>query len=287
MKTTGLLTGLISAAAVMVFAVTSCEKNDTATLSDEELQISEDDVLATTIYDNAFNDAEDALASLQLKSTEAIICKSVEHTWQGDTLIVTITYNGECQVEFNGNLHWKSGKILIKKYGGRFYQAGATRIMSFEDYFVDSTKIEGVHTMVSRGYNADSSSVAFDVTLEGGKLTFPGGEYMTRNAEKTRVMYFDENRVIDHYIVNGTASGLNILGDQYTRTLTELWTEPGCPFIMSGTILMEIEGKAPITIDYGEGTCDSYARASRNGESNDIQMRLRWRNRIRIRMSGQ
>ena len=138
--------------------------------------------------------------------------------------------------------------------------------------------------MVSRGYNADSSSVTFDINLEGGKLTFPDGEYMTRNAEKTRVMYMDENRVIDHYLVNGTANGKNIFGDEYTRTLTDLWIEPGCPFMMSGTILIEIEGKAPITIDYGDGTCDSHARVNRNGESDDIQLRLRWRRRMR--MSG-
>jgi hypothetical protein len=108
---------------------------------------------------------------------------------------------------------------------------------------------------------------------------------MTRNTEKTRTMYMDDNRVIDHYLENGTANGRNIFGDEYSRTLNDLWTEPGCPFIMSGTIIIEVEGKDPITIDYGDGTCDSHARVIRNGVSEDIQLRLRYRNRNRIRMS--
>jgi hypothetical protein len=116
MKTKRLLIGLISALAVLAFTLTSCEIKDTGSLTDEELQISEDDALATTIFDDAFNEAEEALDNLQLKSTDAIVCKSVDHTWSGDTLIITITYNGECQIEFNGNLHWKSGKIIIKRY---------------------------------------------------------------------------------------------------------------------------------------------------------------------------
>lgn len=282
MKTKKLFPVLLSAVAAITIMIISCEKNDTSSFSDEELQITEDDALATTIFNDAYNDVEDALSYLQLKSTEAIVCKSIDHTWNGDTLIVTITYNGECQIEFNGKAHWKSGKIIIKRYGGRFYEAGSTKIITFEDYYVDSVKIEGTKTIVSQGYSADSLSITFDITLEGGKLTFPDGIYMTRDAQKTRVMYFEENKVIDHYLVNGTATGMNIFGDEYTRTLTDLWMEPGCPFIMSGTVLIEIEGKSPITIDYGDGTCDAHATVTRNGETKDIQLRLRWRRRLRI-----
>jgi hypothetical protein len=66
----------------LAFAVTSCETDNEDSLCDEELQISEDDALATTIFDDAFNDAQDALNNIELKSTEAVVCKSVDHTWQ-------------------------------------------------------------------------------------------------------------------------------------------------------------------------------------------------------------
>jgi hypothetical protein len=157
--------------------------------------------------------------------------------------------------------------------------------MRFENYYVDSIKVEGEHTMVSREYYDDSSSITFDINLEGGKLTFPDGAYMTRNAEKTRVMYMDDNRTIDHFLVNGTANGRNIFGDEYSRTFIDLWTEPGCHFIMSGTVIIEVEGHAPITIDYGDGTCDSHARVMINGESEDIQLSLRHRRRHKVRVS--
>ena len=283
MKTKKLLLGLVGSLAIGAFILMSCEKQtSTTTFSDEELQTSEDDLLATSLFNDVFNDVDNALTSLQLKSTDAIICRSVDHEWKDDTLVVTITYNGDCLYEFNNNQHWKSGKIIIKRTGGRYFEEGSTKIITFEDYYVDSVKVEGTKTIISQGYSEDSLSITFDITLEGGKLTFPDGSYITRDAEKTRVMYFDENRVVDHYILNGTAAGINILGEAYTRTLTDLWIEPGCPFIMSGTVIIEIEGKDPITIDYGDGTCNSLAAATRNGETKDIQLRLRWRRRIRV-----
>jgi len=282
MKTKKLLLGLIGSITIAAFVLISCEKENTSIISDEVLQVSEDDALATTIFDDVYEDVENALTSLQLKSTDAMICRSVDFEWKDDTLIVTITYNGDCIYEFNNKPHWKSGKILIKRTGGRYYEAGSTKIITFEDYYVDSVKVEGTKTIVSQGYNSDSTSVTFDITLEVGKLTFPDGTFMTRNAEKTRVMYLDERGVVDHYLVNGTATGINILGDEYTRTLIDLWIEPGCPFILSGTVIIEIVGKDPITIDYGDGTCDALAAVTRNGETKEIRLRLRWHRRIRV-----
>jgi archaellum component FlaF (FlaF/FlaG flagellin family) len=282
MKTIKLLSGLITSAAIAALILISCEKENTSAISDEILQVSEDDALATTIFDDVFEDAENALTSLQLKSTDAIICRGVDYEWKDDTLIVTITYDGDCLYEFNNNPHWKSGKIIIKRTGGRYYVTGSTMIITFEDYYVDSVKIEGTKKIVSQGYNADSTSITYDITLQGGKLTFPDGTFMTRDGVKTRVLYFDENDVVDHYLVNGTATGLNIFGEAYSRTLTDLRIEPGCPFILSGTVIIEIEGKEPVTIDYGDGTCDSWASVTRNGETKEMRLRLRWHRRIRV-----
>jgi len=282
MKTKKLLLYLIGSITIAAFILISCEKENTSTISDEVLQVSEDDALATTIFDDVYEDAENALTSLQLKSTDVMICRSVDYVWKDDTLIVTITYDGDCLYEFNNNPHWKSGKIIIKRTGGRYYEAGSTRIITFEDYYVDSVKIEGTKTIVSQGYNADSTSITFDLTLEGGKLTFPDGTFMTRDAQTTQVMYLNENGSVDHYLINGTATGINIFGEAYTRTLIDLWIEPGCPFILRGTVIIEIEGQDPITLDYGDGTCDALAAVTRNGETKDIHLRLRWQRRIRL-----
>ena len=273
---------MIGIIAITAIILISCEKETKSAIDDEDLQVTEDDALATIIFDDAYNDVENALTSLQLKYTDAIICRSVDHEWLNDTLVVTITYDGDCLYEFNNTQHWKSGKIIIKRTGGRYYETGSTRIMTFVDYYVDSVKIEGTETIVSQGYNADSTSITFDITLEGGKLTFPDTAYMTRDAQKTRVMYLNENGSVNHYLINGTATGINIFGDAYTRTLTDLWIEPGCPFITSGTVLIEIEGKDPITLDYGDGTCDALAAVTRNGETKEIYLRLRWHRRIKL-----
>ena len=73
MKTKKLLLGLIGSITVAAFILISCEKENTNLISDELLQVSEDDALATTIFDDVYDYVENALISLQLKSTDAMM----------------------------------------------------------------------------------------------------------------------------------------------------------------------------------------------------------------------
>ena len=118
-------------------------------------------------------------------------------------------------------------------------EAGTTKIITFEDYYVNNVKLEGTKTIVSEGVNNDSTEVMFNITLVGGKVTFEDGTIVTRDSEKTRLWYLGENkwdRSDDYYLINGTSTGVNYLGNTYTRTLSDLVAAPTCSFIKSGTV---------------------------------------------------
>jgi hypothetical protein len=114
------------------------------------------------------------------------------------------------------------------------------------------------------------------VSLENGTLTFEDGVTVTRSAEKSRLHYFGENRIDlsdDYWIINGTSSGTNFRNEKYTRTLSDLKAFKTCLHFVSGTVVMNIEGESPITLDYGSGNCDDKAIVSINGEQKEITLK--------------
>ena len=273
-KNSLLFIGLLSIGAIF----TSCEKQkDSGVNLDAELEIAEDDALTTNILDDVFNDSELADSEVSLKSASTAVCRSVDKEWSGDTLIITITYNGDCEYQIFNRTRSRSGKIIIKKIGRSMLEAGTTKIITFEDYYVNNVKLEGTKTIISEGVNGDSTEVMFNISLVEGKLTFEDGTVVTRDSEETRLWYLGDNfwdRSDDYYLINGTSTGINYLGETYTRTSTDLVAAPTCSFIKSGTVEIVVGEESPIVLDYGDGECDPYATVTKDGETKDITLQL-------------
>lgn len=279
---------LLSAAMIAItFVFSACEKENTGdAVMDKEIEITEDDALMTDVFDDVFNDAELAEEESGLKSGSAVVCRSVDREWSGDTLIITITYNGECEFEVFNRTRSRSGEIIIKRFGGRRHQPGATRIITFNNYYVNNVQVEGTQTIVSQGLNNDSTEVMFNISLEGGKLTFEDGTLVTRDAEKTRVRHFGESWIDlsdDYWVINGSSAGVNFLGNEYTRTLTDLTAKYTCRHFVSGVVEIQINEESPIYLDYGDGECDDVATISKDGRSKEIQLKKRKRIRRSLR----
>lgn len=258
-------------------AFTSCEKEKESTASlDYETQVSEDDALASDIFDDVINDVEFLETAYSLKSAEAVVCRTVDREWKGDTLCVTITYSGECENEVYNRTRKRSGQIFVKHFGGPRYMPGATRIITFSEYYINDVKVEGEHSIVSQGFNEDSTAITYLVEVNNGTLTFEDGTVVTRNAEKTRLHYFGENRYDlsdDYWIINGTSTGTNFRGDTYSRTISNLKALKTCLHFVSGTVTINLNDEAPVMLNYGEGECDDKALVSKNGESKQITLR--------------
>ncbi|NBC82982.1 MAG: hypothetical protein GVY19_06325 [Bacteroidetes bacterium] len=292
MKTIKKFLYLLVIPSLFIFSFSSCEESENEEGPVIETDEIEDDELITSYYEDVLADvemAENAFENnnpLKSASVDEVICRSVEHEYVGDTLIITITYNGECQFEIDGELHYRSGKIITKRFGGRKFERGATKIVTLEDFEIDSVQIEGTHKVVSQGLNDDSTSVLYDVTLRNGKVTLPTGDFATRETDKTRLHTIGKNwfdRRDDELLINGNSTGMNFRGLAYTKTYTDVLKVPGCPVFLSGTIMLEIEGMPTTLVDYGDGNCDRKVVITRDGQSREITLRFPDDRRHRLR----
>ncbi|XOV94236.1 MAG: hypothetical protein ACFHWX_05930 [Bacteroidota bacterium] len=183
--------------------------------------------------------------------------------------IITIDFGDGCEGP-NGVV--KSGKVIIE-YDGRMHESGSYRQISFEDFYVDSIHVEGVRKVsnVTDETNAQNS-ISFEIILDGGKLTFPDGTFATRDANHLRTLFFHLDRRENYATVDGSASGVNLNGDNYEVNILEtLVFKRGC---RDSRIVVPVAGVKEIIvgdrsaiIDYGDGECDNEASITADGET--------------------
>jgi hypothetical protein len=143
-------------------------------------------------------------------------------------------------------------------------------VITFDDYTIDANLIEGTKTI----FNQDATS--FSVTLEGCKITFSDGTFITREMERQREwiagMDTPFNIWDDEFLITGFTSGTNRDGLEYSHTITQaLHKMMNCRWFVAGTIEMQA-GDNIVILDYGDGDCDNQATITVNGESWQITL---------------
>ena len=271
MKTKNLLILLIAfLGGTLLFS--SCEKENNL-ISDADLDLAEDEVLTEAIFDDIMETADIAMNyvdGLVLKST-VDSCPYIEVKDSIENVrVITIDYGDGCE-GFYGNTRAGMIKIVLE---GRYMESNSVRTITLIDYYINDIHVEGTKTVKNNGMN-ESQHLSFSVELTGGKITTPGGIVITREFSHIRewVQGSATPRLIwdDVYFISGSASGTTFRGDAYSRTITNplLWAA-SCRFLKSGTIVIEVEGKLPIIIDYGDGECDAEATITRDGNTKTI-----------------
>jgi len=264
-----------TAALMLAFAFTSCEETDTVTNPLAETSIDDDEV--TTFFDDVLAETDE----LTLNDTKEVTpdltsylgsgTRTVETTFSGDTMIKTVTYNNFV----NGNSQMervKNGQVIMKvirhQYPGEF-----KRIITMNQFTINGNAIEGKRQMV----RSEADPYQFNITLEGGKVTFSDGRVYTRECTHTRTMIEGMttfgNIWDDVYTVEGLSTGTNCDGETYTHTIQNaLMHKLSCRWIVEGTIGITV-GEKNATFDYGDGTCDNIATVTANGETIEIKLR--------------
>lgn len=168
----------------------------------------------------------------------------------------------------------RKGKIIINYVGVRF-AVGSTIITTFEGFFRNGVKIEGVHTLTNVQATV-SSNPKFTVAIVGGKLTFADGKIITREQSFTREWQRASNPTQDKWVVSGSASGTNKNLKKYEMVITkDLVYSRACAisdkvFIpVSGTKVFTTDNKT-FTVDYGDGACDNIITVSTAAGSKTI-----------------
>jgi hypothetical protein len=275
-----------SIAVVVALMVASCEKG--TRLTEEDLNIAEDDAITEAIFDDIFNSVD--IASILLEETmksgfpkgeyiAADSCPVITVDHPEGTIwpkTVTIDYGEGCTL----NDVTRKGKIIIVVTGMR-HVTGSSRTVSFNDYYFNDIKVEGTKTIQNMGPNSNQN-IVISITLEGGKILLPDGKSIEREVDRERewIAGFNTPRFIwdDECLVSGTTTGKTIKDVEYTTTIvTPLHWKRVCRFIVAGIIRIAPVGGEPAELDFGEGECDALATLRRGDEVKTINLRVRHR----------
>ena len=272
---------MIALATTFMFACT-----EDSPLADDTA-LSTEDVDFDTTSEAAFDDVEDLTEeSLDLSSFDAgrfgrrniPDCAVVTKDEEAQT--ITIDFGDGCEGR-RGRI--RSGVIIITWTGTRG-EAGFTKVVTFENFFVDGVQVEGTRTSVNVS-GSDANPKIHNVTLVGGQLTFEDGTIATRDADHTRTWEETEDDVIKTKY--GNASGINLDGLQYSKVVDESnpllfkrsCKESGIFAPVSGITTISVEGEEDKIIDYGDGTCDNIATVTQGDVTEEIELNARKRRR--------
>lgn len=273
--------------AVSLF-VAACEKSGSV-INNEDINLADDDAVAEAMFDDIFNSADNATLILEnyensLETVKGGVVTLVSDSCPavtveiGDDLlrVITIDYGEGCTGFYNQT---RSGKIVITLDGKRRVE-GSTRTVTFDNYFFNGIKVEGIWVTTNEGLN-ENLEVVFSISLTGGKMTFPDGTVVERSLyhERSWIAGFNTREPWDdECLVTGYASGVTYRGISYQNEITTaLHWKRICPFFVSGVISITRDDAEPIELNYGEGECDEYATLTKGDEVREIILKKRHR----------
>ena len=186
---------------------------------------------------------------------------------------ITIDYGTGCKGR-DGKT--RSGK-MITVYSKPLVVPGSQAVTEFNNYYVDSVKVEGRHVIKN---NSTSSVLIMTRLVQNGKLTRPNGSYVKWNAEHhiTQVAglgtpFFPRD---DEWSTTGGAKG-----ETFRRNVTTTWSrlivEPlhkanACRWIDKGVVKVTRNDKNAV-LNFGNGTCDNKATITIDGVTKEITLR--------------
>lgn len=268
----------------LAFVAFSCENLDgdinksldetTDALAQEDNLVEETINDLYTETDAVVNELDDVGYTAGLLKSTNDVCKTITIDYPDSTRfpkVITIDY-GEVGCEgTDGKV--RSGKVIVT-VTGRYRFEGTQRIIEFEDFYVDSNKIEGTKTVTNKGMNGEY--MEFSILIENFAITFSDGIQVTRNSERTRrwLMSSYFNKKQKDWYVTGYSEGINYQGLSFTREITtELHASNQCRWMMSGVVETVFEDGTIVVIDYGDDTCDNLATVTKNGEEYEIELK--------------
>jgi hypothetical protein len=278
-------------ASIVILSFISCQK-DTSAVEQSGINIADDDAVSDAIFEDIYSTADNASIILdQLgkggDSKSLIVladsCPSITitnpetGTWPK---IITVDFGAGCTGLYDNT---RMGKIIIEVTGPRL-EVGSKRTVTFDNYYFNNIKVEGIKVVENIGYN-ENQNLVFSVKLTDGKLTLPGGKFIERSSDHQREWIaglLTKNIWDDECLITGTAKGTNLEGVVYNNTITTaLHWKRACFFIVSGVVKIQREGKEDVEINYGTGDCDAKAVVTRGGESKEILLRHKIRTMAR------
>ncbi len=238
------------------------EKPDTQSVDDNSQIESEfDDILsiAEDVMNSNRNDMDKSGTGTYTLSDTTCATVSLDTAFtDGDGSLGRIEIDfGSTNCEGSDGIN-RRGKIFIA-YTGKYRTTGTKITTTFDNYFVNDHQVEGTKTVEK---TTDST---FAVNVTDAKISWTDGTTTQWTSNRIRTWSGGRSTLFvlsdDVYTINGTASGTNRLGDDFTTSINNVEHKIECWFDgifipASGTTEVTPAGKETRTIDFGDGICD-------------------------------
>ena len=305
---------LLTAIFVLSLVIFSCKKETSGDLPPQDEQqanvvATQSDAEAESVFDGIFNDALGVNGDVALGGTGIFgrtatsnyggfdindrvdntnqlppcLTVTIEHTSTTNLTFpvkVTLDFGSTGCIANDGRL--RKGKMIIT-YTNRLLYPGAVAETIFEDFYIDSIRIDNSTTY--RIANTGTTS-QLQLTVDvNAKLTKPNGNYSEWHSHKvvTRTAGTGTTTPVDDvFKIEGKASGKvkrndvivawnAIISDPLIKQFT-------CRYISKGTVKITRETLSANSqwtgiLDYGTGNCDKIATLTVNGQTIQITLR--------------
>lgn len=288
MKTRIVFGGLM----VLALFAHSCAKEDQGSISTSDLSLAQNETYADALYEEVDNLVSSELIRLDqsaysvstLKSASSETCFTVTVDHPDSTnfpKVVTMDFGDGCSVVFNGDTITREGQIIIT-ITDRWFKPGAMHIVSFNNFYMNGVKIEGTKTNKNLGLNAQNH-LMLEVVLEGGKITFNDSTFMTRDANHVREIIRHFAPRYDTILVTGSANGINVAGETYTREIIDPLVLVHCAeynwrwIISGGKVEITNSVSGITTIDHSGSGCTGTVIVNKNGYRHNYDFKYNYR----------
>lgn len=280
---------LLTLLVLVSIAFFSCNKEETSILSSEDEAILSNDAAAEAVIEVSDYEVELFSGSNESIDMSGGNLKSANE-WPfairyrfglppvitvdpaDGTFPITITLNyGEGVELVSGNTI--SGKIIIV-LSAPPRTNGATRTVTFDNFYVDSVNIAGSRTWT---FTAKETGGGIVNVIGSTVITFADGTTINRELEKTRefISGYDTPFLFsdDRFQITGFTNSVSSEGYTFSAVIQEPLIRTGeCRFIVEGTVVFSNNDEQIAILDYGDGSCDDIASITKNGEERQITL---------------
>lgn len=258
---TSRITALLAIALVFALFWSSCKKepkdNETQTALDGSFASSEFTAIQKIIEAEAVADSG---IYGKVSGTDGWYCLS------GTTSVSNVSQTGaRLEVNFGSGVTCLDGRVragkLIAVFSGKWRNAGATVVITPDDYMVNGNQMEFEKTIVYNGLN-NQGNPSWDVTVSNASIQTSTGTITYESVRTTEQTagYGDLSLSNDEFSITGTASGTARNGRSFTMNTDEpLIVQSDCAHVVAGVLSITPEELQTRSIDYGNGICDNYA----------------------------
>ena len=256
--------------------IISCNKNKDETIYLEENGDFITENLAARSYEEVADISDQAITNDDIiiygrvnESTDNSIdfmnksaCASVTRTVSANAVNIVVDYGPvNC-----GCPDGKQRKGIIKIRQAIPFAKDSTRVITFDNYFVNNNKLGGLITITKKenttegfpvvGISITNGSVV--LAANGGTLLYASERTRTHTEGASTPLIFND----DVFKIEGTRNGTTPAGILFTSTITNPLIHKrklDCRETVQGTIRFTKTGKPDKVIDFGNGLCDNTA----------------------------